>query len=211
MASALLWSDLKLASHPTLVNARLSLGLDGSEGRRGLIGVVALNEGDGASTVSLSLARQLALDGRKVLLIDGNRSGASLTAHFDMMRQQGKEAFGLRDWLVPDEVPGLLLLTPPEQDGAPVALKALLSKDILAQAQGRFDAIVVDLPPLADGRHLREIVRLFGSFLVVCRWSGTGRSALGQALASIIPQQRLVGCIVNRARWPEIGRDGARH
>jgi tyrosine-protein kinase Etk/Wzc len=145
-----------------LLRSNLYQSASGRESR--LILITSAGSGDGKTTVASNLAKMLADDGRRVVLVDG-----------DLYRGRTHEALkvnqapGLTEWLVTTRPPGFqqvpeqrfLVLTsgifPPNPSEL---LNEAALTDIIAALRVAFDFVIIDCPPLPSvsdtmtfGRH----------------------------------------------------------
>jgi capsular exopolysaccharide synthesis family protein len=116
--------------------------------------VTSAAPGEGKSSVSLSLARLLALSGRKVLLIDADLRYPGVHQILNVPRSPGlaEVVDGTRtftDVLQVDPESGATVITAGEKKASPSELlQSPRLAQILADLSGRFDAVIIDTPPI---------------------------------------------------------------
>jgi succinoglycan biosynthesis transport protein ExoP len=163
-------------------------------GRRVVL-VTAARRGAGTSTVAGVLASAAALVGRKVVLVRP-------------VRQQGSDpGAASTSAVVPeahDGVPTLVEVPLPvaqsgnrfENEGLPLALQ-----EVVSDAIDRFDIVVIDAPPILEGRWRRDGAGLAdGIVLVASAGDFVDRVRTAAVLASSLASLRLVA-IGNRMPW----------
>ena len=169
--------------------------------------------GEGKSVFAASLARSIALAGRKTLLLDcdlrrptiGRLFGAQSDSH-------------LSDFISDPEG----LLTRVETDGASgldyVAIRkerrripAVLSSPQLAlmiqEARGRYDYVIIDLPPLIPVSDALLLSKLADMMLLVVRWGRTPRLVVGHVLRLLRENKiALTGVLLTRVNMRKHAR-----
>jgi capsular exopolysaccharide synthesis family protein len=168
----------------TALSARLA-GLPGNR----LIAILSANPSEGKSTVTANLARVLAMEGKRVLVLDadlrrpsqwkliGTRdSGDDLEAL--LQRRVGFEAA-----LQPSKLDGVWLLgSRREVDGAAELAGSPVLEDVLRQARERFDVVLIDSAPVVQISESAVVARRADAALLVVRDGATSRRTLPAAL-----------------------------
>jgi len=163
--------------------------------------------GEGKTVISANLSITLALHQKRVLLIDGDLRGSSLSRWFDIVDDsfvsswsgQGahrlpllRKAERLPLWVVPAgkpvEMPGNILQSP-EFTGALEALEP------------DFDWIVIDSPPLVPFGDAGILASLSDAVVFVTRKGVTPKNALRDALNSI-DKSKIIATILNGTNVP---------
>lgn len=157
--SALKGSSLKYLEAFRML--RTNLGLDSCPGKVLLIS--SPEEREGKTTVSANLARVVALQGRRVLLIDGNLRKPDIAASFGLLEAEGLPEFltdgnELSDYIT--QADGVDILA---SRAASAASAEMLSspqmKALLEKARQTYDVVIVDSAPIigcADTRILAK-------------------------------------------------------
>lgn len=146
---------------------------------------------EGKTTSALALARVMAMSGDRVLLIDGDVRRAGLARMLGLGGGIGLAEVLLQEApaeaaIVPDTVPGLDLLPVREASFSPVDLfSGGVMKGHLARLRARYDAIIIDTPPLLGVADARSLARLADGVLVMVRWGSTPVAAVDAALAGL--------------------------
>jgi capsular exopolysaccharide synthesis family protein len=146
--------------------------------------------GEGKSFCSLNAAVALAQQDANVLLIDADLRKPTLEKRlFD-----GERAVGLADFLSgsadfdeiirPSPVPGLSVITAGKRHPNPAELLSRKERvaDLLRQAEGRFDRVVMDSAPVLAVSDTLNLVTHFNSVALVVRSHKTGRRFIQRAL-----------------------------
>lgn len=182
-----------------------------------VIGITSALPDDGKSTLSLSIGRQLARRGRRVLLIHADMH-KELSPAFRLECEQPSHdlldllaapaSLPLDQALLHDERTGLHVLAArsarPDADGllASPALKLLLER-----LRPDYDAIIVDTPPALAVSDYALIAGLADQLLFVVRWQATPRRAVRTALREIMAMGLpLRGLVLNRVELPAYRR-----
>lgn len=169
--------------------------------------VTSPGPGDGKSLVSSNLALSFAEAGMSTLLIDGDIRRGALHRLFDVRRQPGlldvlAGQARLDEALVPAGHSHLTLLPcgtrlhrGPELLGSPAM------REIFASLRTRFQAIIVDSPPLGAGIDPFVLGTVTGGMVLVLRSGETDRH-LAEAKLKLIDRLpvRLLGAILNDVR-----------
>ncbi len=192
---------------------RSSVELSSNQGLPPSLLVTSSNKGEGKSTTSYVLARDMARLGRKVLLIDADLRRPSLHRYFDMsVGSPGLSSVLAR--LIPaseairpavDGSPAFLSSGPLPPDPANLFAGTAV-KDLLAELSGEYDIVVVDAPPvmaLADAVELSSAAA--ASIFVV----EAGTAHFGQARTAVSRLLRgrgnLIGCVVTKYNARKVG------
>jgi len=160
-------------------------------GRRRRARVVLLTSslpGEGKSTTALSLARVAALEGLRVLLVDGDLRRPRLHELLGLEPRAGlaevlKGEAAIEKAVLHDEPTGLLVLPGTGRTTQPTRL---LGEEGLGLVIDRlselFDLVVVDSAPLAAVGDARVIGRLADDVVFLVRWQATPKATLMQCL-----------------------------
>ncbi len=166
------------------------LGRDEAE----VILVTSATCGEGKTLVSLSLGRQLASNGLKVLVIDADLRRRSLTVQLrhlalpkaDLVSLLTTPASCLEDALLRDERFGIDFLPTQESTSDPAHLLGSPAMgQLLAQLGARYDIILCDSPPILALADTVPLVSLVDRVLFVTRWQDTARNLVNVALDEI--------------------------
>ncbi len=192
---------------------RSSVELSSNKGLPPSLLITSSNKGEGKSTTSYVLARDMARLGRNVLLIDADLRRPSLHRYFDM----------------PVGSPGLssvlARLTPaaetirPASDGQPAFMSSgplppdpanlfagTAVDELLHELSSRYDVIVVDGPPVMA---LADAVELTSAAAATVFVVEAGTAHYGQARTAVSRLMRgrgnLIGCVVTKYNARKVG------
>ena len=163
--------------------------------------------GEGRSFVSVQLARALAQDGRRVMLVSAGRSGGCLP------KRDGKPEFSLEDWLegrcAPAELahrsdaPGLWVIV--RESLVRGGASRVRGEDIRAlvgalEAEGFL--VIVDSPAASRSVEAARIAGACSGTVLVVRYGRTRSGELAEAAAILRkPGGPAVGCVINGVRF----------
>ncbi len=209
-ATALL--DMRSGFAEAYRSVRTALQFSTESGVPATLVVTSTVPGEGKTTTAKALARNFALLGKRVLLIDADLRNPSLHRAFNL-----DNSMGLSNCLSGAAKPGQCIHRI-EQAGLSVLLSGPLPPNpaellagprmisLLTQATERFDQIVIDAPPvlgLADAPILSNLAK--GTLLVV--ESGRARIGAGQAAIKrlLSARARLLGAVLTKFDSRSVG------
>jgi len=177
-----------------------------------VVAVTSPGVGDGKTTTAINLAGTLAQDPRsRVLLVDADLRRPSVGRLLGF--GEHAEGPGLAGALldpglslasVTRERPGLNLWVLPAGPPRSLPFELLRSPrlgEVLAEARGRFDAVVVDTPPLLLLPDCRALADRVDGFLLVVAANRTPRRAVAAALGAL-EEEKTIGIVYNSDRRP---------
>ncbi|MBK7042818.1 MAG: polysaccharide biosynthesis tyrosine autokinase [Rhodanobacteraceae bacterium] len=186
-------------------SVRTALQFSTESGVPSVLVITSTQPGEGKSTTAKSLARNFALLGKRVLLIDADLRNPSLHRVFEL-----DNSMGLSNCLSGAAKPGQCIHRV-DQAGISVMLSGPLPPNpaellagprmisLLTQASERFDQIIIDAPPvlgLADAPILGNLAK--GTLLVI----EAGRTRVGAVNATIkrllSARTRLLGAVLTK-------------
>ena len=192
---------------------RSSVELSSNKGLPPSLLVTSSNKGEGKSTTSFVLARDLARLGRKVLLIDADLRRPSLHRFFDVPSGSPGLSSVLARLVPVDEAirpasegaPAFLSSGPLPPDPANLfAGKAL--DQLLAQLAEQFEVVVLDGPPVMALADAAELTAAAESTIFVVE---AGTAHFGQARTAVSRLVRahgnLIGCVVTKYNARKVG------
>ena len=188
----------------------------GGVAKRQVLGVTSPTAGDGKTTTAVNLAVTLAQSpGARVVLIDADlrRPFVATSLGLDEHRGPGLAATALDPKL---ELPQLVRRTPfnvdvvPAGPSTPSAYRLFDSArvgQLLDQARGRYDHVVVDTPPVLLVPDCRLMSQWVDGFIVVVAAHRTPRKLLADGL-SALDEEKLLGIVFNADDRPLSGYFG---
>jgi succinoglycan biosynthesis transport protein ExoP len=171
---------------------------------------------EGKSVVSANLARLACMSGVRVLLVDCDLHGRSLTKQLAPgavtgLLQALQNSDGLSEHIVRlancdlDFLPATFDVS--RRDGS-TRLSSSQMSELLPRLRSRYDYIVLDLAPVLPVTDAKAISHLVDSFVYVIKWGDTPRSIVAEAISSAGEpfREKLLGVVLNRASEKELGR-----
>lgn len=167
-----------------------------------IVGMTSCRAEEGKTTLAINLARFIARDGSRVLLIDASCPDAeSCSAH--------TRTPGLRELLQGTAVPGDVILNNicPNLDFLPSGkgvddLDGVWGNLVDAIHSGRescYEWIILDLPALSKAIDVRSAGQVVDDLLIVVEWGRTSEAQLGQALHALGPlRHRVLGTVISK-------------
>lgn len=168
------------------LRAALTLG-DGNASRRNVIMVASSVPGEGKSFVSLGLARNYAMAGERVLLIDADLHKASLHKTVDVDGARGLIQL-LRGEAEPEDAvtrpAGLNIDFIPagRGDAKEDVFGGPAFDKLIARLSAAYDRIIVDTPPILPIGDGRFVARSVDQVVYLVKWNDTQREAVQNGL-----------------------------
>ncbi len=158
-----------------------------------VLGVISVFPNEGKSTAAKNFASLLAIQGERVLLIDGDLRNPKLTRDLAPTARAGvleilhdKEMTFDRAVYM-EEQSGLMFLPASTRGRVPATGDLLGSqgmRDLMLSLKGKFDIIIMDLPPVGLVLDAVAAESYIDGFHLVVEWGKTPRSAVRDTLAS---------------------------
>lgn len=198
-------ADMRSAFAESYRSIRTALQFSTESGIPAVLAITSTTPGEGKSTTSLTLARNLAMLGKRVLLIDGDMRNPSL--HKVLGIENG---VGLSNCLAGGAKPGeavrqlegeafSILTCGPLPPNPSELLAGARMVSLLAQAAERYDHVLIDSPPvigLADAPIIANMAH--GTLLIV----EAGRARVSAVQASVkrlrSARARLLGAVLTK-------------
>jgi tyrosine-protein kinase len=155
---------------------------------------------DGKTTVTLGLARALALMGKRVIVIEGDLRRPALAAATDVLADEGTDAASLDDHLVPLDLGTMRRRNgaPNEYEGSvsvlpagpvPASVSGLLARPEAAATLRAYrsicDFVLIDTPPIGVVNDALALVDVVDAAVVISRLRWTPSAALRGALRTL--------------------------
>lgn len=200
-----------LANKPTSAaaeavrNLRTSLMLSNVDAPPQVIVSTSSIPGEGKTTNSIALTYNLLGLGKRVLLIEGDIRRRTLNEYFPEMPQSGVVSVLAGDRSFEDCVHRPANFGADVLAGEKTAVNAadLFSsdkfKDFVKQMRGRYDAIIIDTPPVLVVPDARIIAQSADAILFTVQWDSTSRTQVEEALRMFEnSNQRVTGLILSQ-------------
>ena len=200
------WSPITENYRLVRANLQFAAFKNGQDGERStqLMMITSPEPGDGKTTTAVNLATTIALSGRKVLLIDADMRRANVHKLLGLDRSPGLADIlvGTHNGTVVQQsvVSGLSVLTAGVPSVPPTELlDTERMKELLETSTERFDAVIIDTPPVLAATDPIVVAPSCDAILVVASADKTDFRALSQVESTLgavgVP---LGGVIFNR-------------
>ncbi|WP_254695448.1 polysaccharide biosynthesis tyrosine autokinase [Oceanicola sp. D3] len=169
-------------------NLRTSLMLSNVDNPPKVIVSTSALPGEGKTTNSIAIAQNLIGMGKKVLLMEGDIRRRTLSQYFDDLPKRGLVSVlsgdsSLDDVITQTEASGIDLLAG-EQTSANAADLFTSDKfrDLITDLRGKYDAIILDTPPVLIVPDARIIAMQADAVLFTVKWDATSQAQVKEGL-----------------------------
>jgi capsular exopolysaccharide synthesis family protein len=144
--------------------------------------------GEGKSSAASSLARMLALSGRRTIIIDADLRAPTMHRVFGLRRGRGlaefiQDGLALEDIVQHDEASGTDVITAGHCRGASAdVLQSIRMQELIGHLAIAYDTVIIDSPPVLAVCDAHILARLADRTLMMVRWKSTQVSTLVTAL-----------------------------
>lgn len=181
------------------------------KGKCRVIGVTSALSGEGKTTTTLNLAYMLAESGRRTLLIEADMRLPTVSRRLKLVSEPGLSNLlaGLcaGEETVRDSGIHERLWVMPSGDIPPNPSELLGSgqmKAALEELRGRYDFVLLDLPPVNEVSDALVASQLADGMALVVRWGCTSRYAVAEAMRQLqYAEAKVLGFVMNRADGQE--------
>ncbi len=188
--------------------------IDSAGDTRGRIVVVSSAlPGEGKSVFAASLARCIALAGKKALLLDCDLRHPSVARLFnDQAAEQLSSILAhpnsLSERVIRDGASGLHYIpVATERCGVHAVLNSPQLASMLHEARAHYDYVVIDTPPLLAVCDALLLSKLANMMLLVVRWERTPRAVVGHVLKVLRENKvKLAGVLLTRVNMRKHAR-----
>jgi capsular exopolysaccharide synthesis family protein len=176
------------------------------KGRAAVLGIISAVPQEGRSTVAVNLARLIAEEGGRPLLIDGDIRNPTLSRNLVPAQSKGLAqvvvgAARISEVIWTDQATDLQFL-PAGTDAGPGRSNAMLTapatKAVINACRQQYDMVIVDLPAMVPLVDVRAAAPLFDAFLMVTAWGRTTDDVLRWAVHATGIEDRIIGTVLNR-------------
>jgi capsular exopolysaccharide synthesis family protein len=194
---------------------RTSVMLSSAGGPPNTLVVTSPNPNEGKTMMSMNISISLAMNGRKVVLIDGDLRKPSISSSFGLPGQPGLTNYlsgnaTLDDILRPTQVQDLFLIPAGASPPSPTELlESRAFEDLILELRSQFQHVVIDTPPIIEFADARVLSGLSDGVVLVVKHHVTSREAA--KLAKQLLQQvnaRIIGGVLNMSRANRLGYYG---
>lgn len=160
---------------------------------------------EGKSTTSADLAIAMALDGKKVILVDADLRRPSIDRLFELPNRVGLTSVvagtaTLEEALQETKMPGLLVMTSgPKPPNPPELLNSKASRALFAQIVQRADFVVIDTPPALVMADAQIAASIADASLLVISLKEAGKREIART-SELIAQTgtKVLGAVLNK-------------
>ena len=189
-----------------------------TKGRAAVLGIVSAVPHEGRSTVAINLARLIAEEGGRPLLIDGDIRNPTLSRslvppHSNGLAQVISGTARISEVIWTDQLTNLQFL-PAGTDGESgrSTLTAPATKAVINACRQQYDMVIVDLPATTPVVDVRAAAALFDAFLMVTAWGRTSEDVLRWAVQTSGIEDRIIGTVLNMVNMRRMqGSESAPH
>lgn len=167
--------------------------------------VASINASEGKSITALNFSWLLAqTDGVRALIIDSDLRMPSLTDYLGIETDRGLSdvlagTATLRESIIRLEPAGLHLLPGGEaRNDVAELISGPKFKEILREARGMFDFVIIDAPPLGIFTDAAVLINHADGAIMVVR-SGKTRYSLVERVLESVPRDRMLGVVLNQS------------
>ena len=199
------FNNLKSIVADAIFGVRTSVLLSGPAGPPATIMVTSPNPSEGKSTMAANLAISLAIDSRKVLLIDADMRQPSIHKFFNLPPMPGLSdaitgSAAYKDVIHPTEIPNLSIIAAGSTPPNPASLLGSKAfKDALEGLREEFQHIIIDTPPTLGMPDSRILSPITDAAILVLKYHCTPRET-ARAARLMLSQvhTKLIGLVLNQ-------------
>jgi capsular exopolysaccharide synthesis family protein len=196
-------------------HVRTAMMLSISGGPPEAIIVTSPNPSEGKTTIAINLAVSLAMEGRKVVIVDADMRKPAIHKTFQQLSQPGLSNFitgstGKEEIIRSTEIDNLFFVPAGAVPPSPVdLLNTAAFKEFLEDLRAQFQHVIIDTPPLLGFADARLLSSMVDGVLIVIKHHSTPRDAA--RLANQLLRQvnaRVIGAILNQVTTHKLGYGG---
>ncbi|MHB1001511.1 MAG: polysaccharide biosynthesis tyrosine autokinase, partial [Armatimonadota bacterium] len=170
-----------------------------------LLAITSPGRGEGKSTTSANLAIAMAMDGKKVLLIDCDLRRPSMHKLFKVSRDKGftnvvTGSCKIEDAILSTEIENLHILpSGPLPPNPSEFLNSQHSRDLLKRVEDLYDMIIIDCPPSVGLSDVQVVSTMVDGILLLVCMGRTLRPHLQMTIRTLRQVKApLIGSVINR-------------
>jgi len=184
---------------------RTQIGLSAKKRKLQVLAITSALPGEGKTLTSISLARAMAANGVRVLLIDADLRRFSLTKHMNLNPSYGLEDVFNRPQLISesiivDESSGAnMILVPRQRSVSTEVFSGDLFEKMISRLKDEYDYIILDTAPVLALSDIRVISAVADGVMLVVQWNKTPKDAV-QLAVNILDESeaRFLGVAMNQ-------------
>lgn len=187
------------------LRTEIATRLEGIQGTK-TIAIISSLESEGKSTVAVNLARAIAMEGRRVLLLDADLRRPSICPLIGKEKGKGLDELLLgsatiQECIQPSAISGVDVLGAQKGTSKAAELASSLRFDeVLKEAKARYDVIIVDSAPVNQVAESVLVARRADATVLVIRDKKTGRGTVQQARKRLEgAKANVIGAVLNCA------------
>lgn len=176
--------------------------------------ITSAMQGEGKTTLALSLACSAAVDGDRVLIVDADLRISAATAFFGMAERVGLVdlltlPLKAADAIHLDERSGIHVLPAGAKTFNPPALLASTRmRAILEELRDTFDMVIIDAPPVGPAADASILGRHVDKVVFVVKWRETSREVVAEGIRYLGGRARIAGIALTMVDEPKLPRYG---
>ena len=164
--------------------------------------------GEGKTLLSTNLSIQLALSGKKVLLIDADLRKPDVSKYIDIKPAPGLTEYlrgnsKVEDVFQSSNIHGLHVISGGNPDASPDLPASGKFNDLVVSIRNHFDYIIIDTPPVIPVADTIYIKNMVDGVLIVFRLEYTPYDLFGNAVEEV-GRDKIIGVVLNNANYSKI-------
>ena len=184
---------------------RTQISFIGSYGQLKTLVLTSSQPNEGKSTVSANLAISLALNKKKVVLVDTDLRRPTIHQTFDMVNAKGFTSVvagecSLEEALQNTDIEGLQILTSgPKPPNPAELLDSRVSRDLIESLKQEFDYVIIDAPPALMIADAQIVASMADGVILVVSCQEANRHAV-ERIHELMVQTgiRVIGMVLNK-------------
>lgn len=192
---------------------RTSIRFSRGASSRKVIGVTSALPGDGKTTISLGLARTVALSDHRVMVVDCDTRRASLTnvlsikPEIDVLDVLSGQSSWRRAALL-DKASGAHVIPARVGGFSPEEVFASEAMDkMVAELSEEYDLVILDCAPVLALAEVREVMAHADGVVMACRWGKSNARTVSAAVTQLRRADvNIIGMVLNGVDMSAIGR-----